>query len=326
MTLPVAPSNAVGADGMPSFGRYEGLAEAFGWAALAAPFARNALWRRFRHKRWHFVALATDELFCGMAIVDIGWSNSAFAYAFDRERREVIEGFSPVGLPGLTARVGVTAGRASRFAMPGRRIEITPAGADGYVLLLRAGRFRIEASYRGSAPRLLAVGPVTNGGSVHATQKSPALALSGVAEAGGRRYRLDGGVASFDYSTGLLGRNTAWRWVSAHRPGLGINLQVGSFGAAENALWLDGRIVPLAAARFEVLPGGAWRTRTDDGLLDLLFTPEGARRDDKQLVVATSRLTQHVGTFSGWVKQAPGAPARTVAGLTGLAEDYSASW
>jgi hypothetical protein len=50
------------------------------------------------------------------------------------------------------------------------------------------------------------------------------------------------------------------------------------------------------------------------------------RRDDKQLVVASSRLIQQVGTFDGWVKPAPGAAPRKVERLTGLTEDYHARW
>jgi hypothetical protein len=65
---------------------------------------------------------------------------------------------------------------------------------------------------------------------------------------------------------------------------------------------------------------------TKDGLLDLRFTPEGTRCDDKQLLVASSRMRQHVGRFDGWVRPAPDAPRRAVTGLAGLAEDYRARW
>ncbi|MEW6373161.1 MAG: DUF2804 domain-containing protein [Pseudomonadota bacterium] len=327
MSLPSAPRQVVDAGGRPLFGRYQGATGAPAWADLAPPHARGALWRRLHHKRWHFVSLVTDELFVGLTVIDIGWSNSSFAYAFDRGRGEIVEAFSPVGLPGVTAFVGATVGEGAWFAMPGRRIAIEADGDDGHRLRLRAGRFRIEAEYGGSAgPRLLAVGPVRDGGAVHTTQKSPGLALAGWAEAGGRRYRLDGGVASFDYSNGLLGRRTGWRWISAHTPALGFNLQSGYFGDAENALWTGGQLVPLGAVHIAVDAGGAWTMATDDGLLDLRFSPEGTRRDDKNLLLAGSRLTQHVGRFDGWVKAAPDAPARPVSGLTGLAEDYSARW
>ncbi|MFL6672823.1 MAG: DUF2804 domain-containing protein [Massilia sp.] len=329
MNLPAAPRELVGVDGQPCFGRYRGVTGAYAWHALAAPFQRGALQRRLRHKRWHFVALATDELFCGIAIVDVGWGYSAFAYAFDRVRREVVAAASPMGLPGASAQVGINACAPCHFRQRGFHAQLKPHGQGGYLLSLNAGRFRIEAEYRGKSQRLLAVGPVADGGSVHATQKSTALRLFGCAEVDGRRYPLDGGVACFDYSNGLLGRSSDWRWVAAHSRDIGINLAAGHFGGNENALWVDGTIVPLGAARFEAEQAGplsAWRVRTDDGLVDLRFTPEGARRDDKQLLVASSRMTQQVGTFDGWVKAAAGAPARAVARLTGLTEDYRARW
>lgn len=329
MSLPAAPRDAVGPDGRPRLGRFAGLAESYDWAALAAPFRHSARWRHLHHKRWHFVGLMTDELFCGVTVIDIGWGNSAFAYAFDRVQRKVVAGFSPLGLPGVSALVGANACEPCRFRLLGERIDLEPRAPDGYLLRVRGRRFRIEAEYGGAAPRLFAVGPAAGGGAVHATQKSSALALSGFVDAGGRRYALDGGVASFDYSNGLLGRRTSWRWVSAHGREAGINLQAGYFGAAENALWLDGGIIALEAAQFELGEGGVagpWRIRTGDGLLDLRFTPEGARRDDKQLVLASSRLSQAVGTFDGWVKPGPDAPPRRIANLAGFAEDFSARW
>lgn len=326
MILPPAPLAAVGPDGQPRFGRYRGLAGAPGWENLAPPHARGALWRRLHHKRWHFVAFVTDELFCGVAIVDIGWSNTAFGYVFDRAERRVVAALSPLGVAGLTASVGATVAEGARFTMPGRRIAIEADGPHGHRLQLHARRFHIDAAYAGDGPRLLAIGPSFDGGSVHSTQKSPGLALRGSLEAGGRRYRLDGGVASYDFSNGLLGRRTAWRWISAHGQGLGFNLQVGYFGDAENALWVDGALVPLAAVEVAVAADGCWLLTTKDGLLDLRFTPEGTRCDDKQLLVASSRMRQHVGRFDGWVRAAPGAPRRAVTGLSGLAEDYRARW
>jgi hypothetical protein len=326
MKLAPAPVDAVGPDGLARCGRYQGLAGAPGWENLAPPHARGAVWRRLHHKRWHFVALVTEELFCGVAIVDIGWSNTCFAYAFDRRERRVVAAFSPLGVAGITAFVGATVAEGARYRMPGRRIEITPEGASGHRLLLRGGRFGIDAHYGGEGPRLLAIGPALDGGSVHSTQKSPALALRGEVEAGGRRYRLDGGTASYDFSNGLLGRRTAWRWISAHSAQLGFNLQCGYFGDAENALWLDGALLPLGPLEVEVALDGSWRVRTADGLLALRFTPEGTRCDDKQLIIASSRMRQHVGRFDGWVKAGKDAPRRRVAGLAGLAEDYRARW
>jgi hypothetical protein len=76
------------------------------------------------------------------------------------------------------------------------------------------------------------------------------MPLSGEVRTFREEYKLDGGIASFDYSNGLLARNTDWRWASAHNMELGFNLQAGYFGAHENALWLDGDLIALAPAHF----------------------------------------------------------------------------
>ena len=72
--LPAAPSTVPGPDGNPSFGRFAGAATRFDWSVLSAPHARSRWWRRFHHKRWHYTAIATDQLFCGIAIVVFIWN------------------------------------------------------------------------------------------------------------------------------------------------------------------------------------------------------------------------------------------------------------
>ncbi|HEY0846378.1 MAG TPA: DUF2804 domain-containing protein [Noviherbaspirillum sp.] len=329
MTLASAPAASLtDADGQPCFGRFAGPAHRIDWSALAAPYARGRIWRRFHHKRWQYVALCTDEVFCGIAIVDLGWTNTAFAYAFDRRLRREVAGYSQDGLPGLTAQVGHLPQEGSRFRFGRNRIVFRIEG-DQHQLRLRCGDFDIDARFTpGKAPPLLAIGPIA-GGSVHATQKSPGMPLTGMVRAGGKTYDLTGGVASYDYSNGLLARETSWRWASAHGLDIGFNLQAGYFGNHENVLWLDGRLIPLGSAHFDYTPAdpmAPWHVHTDDGLLDLQFMPEGMRREDKNLLIAASRYVQPIGSFSGWVKAAPDAPPREVRKLGGVTEDHFSRW
>jgi len=328
MTLAGAPSAVVGPGGEVAFGRFAGLADSFDWAALAPPLARSRWWRHFHHKRWHYAALACDELFCAVAMVDLGWTSTAFAYAFDRHGRRLLAAFSQDGVPGLSAQVAAHAGGDSRFRFPGSRIELRSAGPGAYALTLRCGAMEIDARFAGATPQLLAVGEVA-GGSVHATQKSAGMALEGVLRIGARSMTLDGGVASVDYSNGLLARDTDWRWACAHSLALGFNLQAGYFGANENALWLDGDIIALGPARFAFDAGdplAPWHVSTADGLLDLHFRPEGARSKNKNLLVAASRYVQPIGTFSGWVKAHAGGAPVTVCNLLGVTEDHRSRW
>jgi hypothetical protein len=110
---------------------------------------------------------------------------------------------------------------------------------------------------------------------------------------------------------------------------LGFNLQSGFNGDGENVLWLDGRLIRLAAASFDFDPAdplAPWRIRTADGLVDLAFRPEGARREDTNLGLARSRYVQPVGTFSGIVRRSLNSPGQTVHDLLGVTEDHFALW
>ncbi|MEN9865193.1 MAG: hypothetical protein RL748_783 [Pseudomonadota bacterium] len=328
--LPPAPNTVPNLAGQPEFGRFVGSVAQIDWDNLQAPYQRSRWWRHFHHKRWQYVALASEQLFCGIAIIDLGWTNTAFAYAFDRKQGKEVASFAQDGVPGLTATVGDGVGQACEFVFMKNSIRMQTNAAGHFELRLDCGKFQIDASFDlgSSAPLLLAVGPI-EGGAVHATQKSSGCRLQGRVKADGREYDLQDGVASFDYSNGLLARNTDWRWASAHDLQVGFNLQDGYFGTHENVLWLDGKLYALGKAHFDfdlsnpILP---WHITTDDGLLDLHFQPQGMRQQNKNLLVASSRYVQPIGTFCGWVKTHAQGAAHRIDDLVGVTENHHSRW
>jgi hypothetical protein len=332
MTALPGPPASVVRDGAPAHGRHAGRIARIDWAALAPPHRRSWLWTRLHHKRWQYVGLGDERVFIGVAIVDVGWTCTAFAYLFDRRRRTLLADWRQDGLPRLQARVADAplTGASAWFRGPGARLSLAHQPDDSLQLSVSTRALQIEArlDLAAMAPPLLAIGPI-EGGVAHATQKTSALPVTGWASAGGQRFSLDRAVAAVDASNGLLARETAWRWASAHRADVGFNLQQGYFGALENALWLDGELIPLGAARFEfdtARPLDPWRVRTEDGLLDLVFTPEGARAANKDLGFAASRYVQPVGTFAGTVRARRDSPARRIDGLLGVTEDHRSVW
>ena len=328
-SLPSAPRHGV-VEGAPQIGRYAGSPASLSWQGLRPPWRHGPVWTRLHHKRWHYVGIGSPELFIGLAIVDLGWTATAFAYLFDRAQGRLLADWSQDALPGLQVQVADAPlhGARARFRGLGSRL----------LLEENQGQLQLAVDVRGlkvqatldlpTAPPLLAIGPI-EGGSVHGTVKSTAMRMKGWAEAGGRRFALDQALGALDASNGLLARNTAWRWASAHGAEIGLNLQQGYFGGQENALWLDGDLIPLGAAHFEFdasAPLQPWHVHTDDGLLDLHFTPEGLRAEDRNLLVAASHYVQPIGRFNGWVRAAPGAPQRTVTDLLGVTEDHRSRW
>ena len=332
-TLPCAPHSVVHKGG-PATGRYTGSPQQIDWSELAGEFDRAPLWRRLHHKRWHYLALATEQCFIGLAVVDVGWTNTAFAYLFDRQKRKLLADYSQDGLPGLTAQVSdrPTQGTLSWFRHFGARVRYEHLEGPHYRLkvdLRNTLQIEAELDTSGAARFFTGIGPIAQGGCAHSTVKSSALAVRGEARAGRKTFDLGTGVASFDYSNGLLARTTQWRWASAHSPSLGFNLQQGYFGKHENVLWLDGVLIPLGSARFEFdpkFPLQPWHIRTDDGLLDLWFDPEGARQERKNLLIAASHYIQPIGTFSGTVKASARSPVRQVHQLVGVTEDHLSRW
>ena len=330
MTLPNAPQRIVGADGQPLLGRFAGATQAFDWHTLAHPHRRGSLWRRFHHKKWHYVSLVSEQVIAAVAIVDLGWTSTCFAYCFDRNDGDLMVDFAQDGLPGrLSVGVAAHAGESSWFRTRSAQIAIDAEEGGRYRLMLRCPYMEIDAEFGpAGAPLLLATGPVA-GGALHGTQKSTGMPLNGEVRTYRDTYSLTGGVASFDYSNGLLARETAWRWASGHNLELGFNLQSGYFGGNENALWIDGKVLPLAPAHFifdPQQPLEPWHIFTEDDQLELFFTPQGARQQNRNLLVAASRYIQPIGTFSGWVRSAPEAPKRIVTQLAGVTEDHYSRW
>lgn len=324
-----APSHLVHG-GTPAHGRYAGTLARFDWSPLRP--RPGWLWRRLHHKRWHYVGLGHDEVFVGVAIVDVGWVSSAFAYCFDRRSKRLLADWSQDGLPRVQAQVSdePLVGAHAWFRGPRAALSLRHQGGNALALEVDVPGLQLEATLdlEGMPPPLLAIGPI-DGGCAHATQKTTALPVRGHVRAGGHTFGLDTAWAAVDASNGLLARDTAWRWASAHAPGIGFNLQQGYFGQQENVLWLDGQPIVLGAAQFDfnaARPLDPWHVRTDDGLLDLVFTPEGARAANKDFGIAASRYVQPVGTFSGTVRQAPDAPPRAVDRLLGVTEDHHSRW
>lgn len=327
-----APASIV-SHGAPATGTYADMPSHMDWSALEGTFRRSAWWRRFHHKRWHYVGLGNARCFVGLAIVDVGWTNTAFVYVFDRDSRELLVDASCDGIPGFTAKLSDRPlnGACSWFRFKGLDLRLE-SSATGHLSVSAVGKsLELQASLAAlpGAQAMTAIGPIAAGGCAHATVKSPAMQVSGQLQVKGQTIGLNDAYASFDYSNGLLARNTQWRWASAHSPEVGFNLQQGYFGSQENVLWVHGTPYRLGAANFAFdpqQPHKPWHIQTDDGLLDLHFTPEGARQESKNLVVAASYYIQPVGTFTGTVRPYTEAAALAVKDLLGVTEDHQSKW
>lgn len=311
-----APPQAVRADGTVALGTYEGTTSP-GLEALA----RGR--RRYAWKRWHYVSIAGEDVIAAAAVVDVGWARSAFAYLFDRTTQRMLADVSDLHRrrrPDMTVGAPVP-GTVALFSS--RRIFVRLASApNGWQLSVRGAGLTIDAELAASASATVcAVAQVGSG--IDCTHKTPGLRVTGVAAASGRHIPLETTVAALDHTSALLPRTTVWRWASGCDDTVALNLTEHFTAPAENVLWVEGAARRLPAVHFAFDTGdptGPWHIASDDRTVDLIFTPEGVRREDRNLVLAASRYVQPVGSFSGTVADVE------IDGLPGVTEDHLARW
>jgi len=317
----------------PRFGTYAGGLPPL--IDLAEP-ALSSLTRLQREKRWMYVVLASEEIIFATAIIRLGYAANSFAFVVDRRTGELLVDRKALGVPMLVSvneRAGE--GHESKFRFIGADVSIRrPLGSEAYALDLRMPDLSVEASLSTrAAPPALGVIASLEGGRYSTTEKRALLAVEGSLIARGRRYSLDGALAGYDYTAGLLERRTAWRWAFSlgrtrdGRP-IAMNLTEGFVGGRECALWLDGKLYGLSPAAFSFQPSTVmkpWGIRTEAGELDLTFKPSALHEEQHDFRVLRSRFLQLVGSFEGRI-EVPGEEAITIDRLPGVSEDQDTLW
>lgn len=136
-----------------------------------------------------------------------------------------------------------------------------------------------------------------------------------------------------DFSCGHMRRETYWNWacfsgeVDGHHVGLNLSCGVNETSFTENCLWIDGKLIKTNLTRFEFNQQDfmqPWRVWTDDGQIDLHFTPAGQHREQLNAIVVASNFRQLFGHFNGQL-QVNGRTLQ-VSQLPGFVEDQYTKW
>jgi hypothetical protein len=322
----------------PRLGSYRGGLPPVDWGPLRV----GALARTLRRKKWVYVAIATEDVYAALAVVRLGYAANAFAYVYDARARRMLLRRSWMGPPGA-ADVGDTGGEGCRalFRARGATIAVErPPGSPRYSVRLDAGAAQLDAVLDATRapPAIGAVARVAPS-RFDATEKRALLVAAGELRVEGRRVSLDGGLAGYDFTSGLLARRTRWRWGFALGRAAGgepvaFNLVEGFVGEAECAAWIGDALVPLAEGRFAFdaeNPDAPWRIRTadaaadPDGGADLVMTPGAVHVERRNLLLVSSRFVQPCGAWTGSLP-VPGRPRVEIARALGVTEDQDVTW
>ena len=321
----------------PAPGRYLGAVadtDTSGWD-------RSLLRRRLQRKAWMYVGAFTDEWLVGMAIADAGYTGLAFLYCFHRPTGVYVEErvnrpFAfPTGFrPDLHGEWAMTSGRRSwRIRGLGAHEGGHPARRD-WRIELSGERLRCDLVVHHEFAGLTAIAA----SSAHArpfnsTYKVVGLPVTGTLALDGKPLPVAHAFGAVDFTLGYPPRRTVWNWacfvgITDDGRRFGLNAVAHFNQDLENALWVDGALVPLGEVRF--VPGhdrrrDTWHIETADGALKLAFEPEGARSENIRLGIVESRFVQPFGRFRGTVGTAGTVSTVGVRGY-GVVEDHIARW
>ncbi len=268
-----------------------------------------------RRKTWQYVAVASEDAFVSAAIAHLGYVGLAFATAYDRRTGQeasferlvpFARGFQVAPDLGAGASTFTCSKGRMRFSNTSRQVEIDLPG------------IQVSTAFGDGTP-WRATWPIGRKGR-NETSKDMGSESRGTLSLAGRTLSLDG-RAMIDWTRGTPARKTDWRWAAgvAQAGGRRIawNFRMGFDDPeqVENALWVDGQL--QAPRRVLIAPGNPWRI-TAEGL-DLLFEPDGMRREDMNLGIITSRYQQPWGRYRGTFEGQP------LEGY-GVVEDHWAVW
>ncbi len=284
--------------------------------------------RRTERKAWIYAATLNDDFFAAMAIVDAGYVGTAFAYLYDRKTGFFLEekitkpfAFADDFAPSLQTRWLI--------ADDHRRWEISP---DSHNLVCRftSDTWHLTLDLTSGQPGLNALCP-SSGRPFNYTFKNTCMPVQASVRANQQQWEHSGASGCIDFSAGYPPRKTIWNWASfigqtsAGQP-FGLNLVAHHNDGLENALWLDGKIIPAGQAFFDYekpMEKNHTRLTVPDLNLELLFTPEGCRRENLNAIVIVSDFVQPFGSFTGSFEY---AGQKINAGGVGVVEDHRAVW
>lgn len=320
------------ATGAPRFGAYRG-----GLPRVdLRPLGKGPLFRIAHEKRWVYVAIASGDLLIGLAIVRLGYVANTFVFVYDRKVKSVVIDRSALAPP-FAASVSDFCREGCRavFSFAGMSLRVERgAGEDAYRVEVIAEGLRLDARLSAvGAPDPMGIVAEIPGGLVDVTEKGVLLGVTGEVTIAGKTRSLDGGTGGYDYTQGYLARHTHWRWAfalgkTAAGERFALNMAQSAPLAPECTAWIGDELFPLSEGKFafdEGRPLGPWRLTTDDGAVDLAFSPDGLHAEFTDLVIVKSRFIQPAGTFSGTLRL-PGKGEVAIRDVLGVVEDQDVLW
>jgi len=305
---------------------------------LRTPMGRpaSAFQRRMGFNQFEFLGAMCDEIVFGVAIADVRYAGTGFAYVHEPATRRRTErsvtrplalGFDLVQTPESGASVLDTGPLKveMRAFEGGRHLRARARGIELDARFLEDGMEPMRICTRAGAT-----------GFVFA-RKTAGHRVEGTLRWEGREIDLGaaGALGHHDWSAGYMRRETFWNWAclagrtdAGRVVGLNASCGVNETSFLESCFWVDGtlhRLPPIDFIYDRRDLHQPWRVRDEQGRVDLQFTPEGAHAERIDAGLVASNFTQLLGRYRGHLRTGSGETHR-IDGLPGYAEWHFARW
>ncbi len=330
------PTKLIDTKGQAQFGLFEDSVTELNFADF--PYrtvmdkVASKLSRHFAAKQFQFVSVCGPDWLLAVAIADIRYASSGFAYFFQQGKPTIETGILLPLQMGCQMSESPVKGSAS-LRQGAISWQLSPS-SDKWQLTLKTPEIQAELSLHKASQLPLALCAPTAYQGLTYTEKNNALSVSGQLTVASQTVDLTQALGNYDYSAGFMRRETSWRWASLNTwldgEKLGFNLAAGvnETGLTENALWFEGKRQHLSSAQFQfdrLDSNSVWQIKTLCGEVDLQFTPQFCRQERVQALILASNFRQYVGHFRGELTLLDGRRL-TLNNHLGLVEDHYAKW
>ena len=309
------------------------------------PFSNAPEWlKKIRLKQWQFFLIVHPQYAFGMVIFDMGFSANSFFYIFDRSTHKLV-GHKRIKMDRNVAIAENLWDGHCWFRDKNYNIEIHNH--------LDQGKHEIDVDIqaKGDAPAVQAqvtaqqmpggTHPLVVSLPVRARRQmyshKVVCAASGSVRVGDDEVVLDPtrDVAIQDEHKAFYPRHTYWKWATFGFPAgsgrtVGVNLTDNLI--KDQARWNENAILTstgntyLGPARFNMDRHDImkpWIIRDEDGLVDLTFTPQGAKLDRTNMGLLRVDYRQPLGLFNGTLTEGDGNVIK-VRDVFGVSEYFDA--
>jgi hypothetical protein len=278
-----------------------------------------------------FLGISSNDLFVGLAIIDLKYIAKAFLYVLNRKTGKMVEN-QQLALPDAAFIDSRPDHCRSYF-----NTKHFQATSDQGHFSAKSSHINLDVSldFSQTNPFRLCSRSGYNGWIY--TQKTTPVPVSGKITINEKSYSIASphSMALVDWTTGYMRKETYWNWASIATTlnegrylGLNLSCGVNETSFTENFFIVGNQMTKVDTVHFDYDINDLyqpWKIRSYDGKINLTFSADHHRSENMNAWLVASKFTQLMGCFSGHLQTDTGEMI-SINNCPGWAEDHFARW